>query len=57
MGRIVVEYISVDGVVEAPSGTEDFARVGWIDDFARGPEATISRSTRRWPQMRFCSVA
>ncbi len=39
MGRIVVtEYISVDGVVEAPSGTEDFARVGWIDDFTRGPE-------------------
>jgi dihydrofolate reductase len=39
MGRIVVtEYISVDGVVEAPSGTEDFERVGWIDDFGRGPE-------------------
>jgi dihydrofolate reductase len=39
MGRIVVtEYISVDGVVEAPSGTEDFARVGWTDDFTRGPE-------------------
>ena len=39
MGRIVVtEYISVDGVVEAPSGTEDFARVGWVDDFRRGPE-------------------
>jgi dihydrofolate reductase len=39
MGRIVVtEYISVDGVVEAPSGTEDFERVGWIDDFSRGPE-------------------
>ena len=39
MGRIVItEYISVDGVVEAPSGTEDFARVGWIDDFRRGPE-------------------
>ena len=39
MGRIVVtEYISVDGVVEAPSGTEDFARVGWIDYFRRGPE-------------------
>jgi dihydrofolate reductase len=38
MGRIVVtEYISVDGVVEAPSGTEEFARVGWIDDFTRGP--------------------
>jgi dihydrofolate reductase len=39
MGRVVVtEYISVDGVVEAPSGTEDFERVGWIDDFRRGPE-------------------
>jgi dihydrofolate reductase len=24
--------------VEAPSGTEDFARVGWTDDFKRGPE-------------------
>jgi dihydrofolate reductase len=39
MGRIVVtEYISVDGVVEAPSGTEDFERVGWTDPFTRGPE-------------------
>src|SRR5437868_5087590 len=39
MGRIVItEYISVDGVVEAPSGTEAFERVGWIDDFTRGPE-------------------
>jgi dihydrofolate reductase len=39
MGRIVVtEYISVDGVVEAPSGNEDFPRVGWVDDFRRGPE-------------------
>jgi len=39
MGRIVVtEYISVDGVVEAPSGMESFERVGWTDDFTRGPE-------------------
>jgi dihydrofolate reductase len=39
MGRIVVtEYISVDGVVEAPSGTEDFERVGWTDNFTRGPQ-------------------
>ena len=57
MGRIVVtEYISVDGVVEAPSGTEDFARVGWVDDFRRGPEDEF-RSTRQWHQTRFCSVA
>ena len=39
MGRIVVtEYISVDGVVEAPSGIESFERVGWTDAFSRGPE-------------------
>src|SRR5215216_3532419 len=39
MGRIIVtEYISVDGVVEAPSGNEAFERVGWTDDFSRGPE-------------------
>ena len=39
MGRIVVtEYISVDGIVEAPSGTEPFERVGWTDDFSRDPE-------------------
>ena len=39
MGRLVVtEYISVDGVVEAPSGAEAFERVGWTDDFSRGPE-------------------
>jgi dihydrofolate reductase len=39
LGRLVVtEYISVDGVVEAPSGTERFERVGWTDDFARGPD-------------------
>ena len=47
MGRIVVtEYISVDGVVEAPSGTEDFARVGWTDDFTRGPEG----ETFKWDE-------
>lgn len=39
MGRLVVtEYISVDGVVEAPSGSEQFARTGWTDQFSRGPE-------------------
>jgi dihydrofolate reductase len=39
MGRIVVTaYVSVDGIAEAPSGTEPFERVGWTDAFARGPE-------------------
>ena len=44
MGRIVVtEYISVDGVVEAPSGTESFERVGWTDAFTRGREGDQSK--------------
>ena len=39
MSRLVVtEYISVDGVVEGPSGTEKFERVGWTDHFSRGPD-------------------
>jgi dihydrofolate reductase len=39
MGRLVVtEYISADGVVEAPSGAEPFARGGWTDEFSRGPD-------------------
>ena len=44
MGRIVVtEYISVDGVVEAPSGTESFERTGWTDPFSRGSEGDRSK--------------
>jgi dihydrofolate reductase len=39
VGRLVVtEYISVDGVVEAPSGAEPFERVGWTDAFSRGQD-------------------
>lgn len=39
MGRIVVtEYMSLDGVVEAPSGDEPFERRGWTDPFSRGAE-------------------
>jgi dihydrofolate reductase len=39
MGKLVItEYISVDGVVEAPSGNEAFERIGWADGFSRGPE-------------------
>ncbi len=42
IGNIVVtEYMSVDGVVEAPSGTERFERVGWTDAFSRGVEGDM----------------
>ena len=37
MGRIVVtEFISVDGVIEDPGGSEDFKYGGWSFEFDRG---------------------
>ena len=39
MGRIVVtEFVSVDGVVEDPGGSEDFKHSGWSFEFERGEE-------------------
>jgi dihydrofolate reductase len=39
MGRIVVtEFISVDGVIEDPGGSEDFKYGGWSFEFSRGDE-------------------
>ena len=39
MGQIVVtEFISVDGVVEDPGGSEDFKYGGWSFEFSRGDE-------------------
>jgi dihydrofolate reductase len=39
MGRIVVtEFISVDGIVEDPGGSEDFKHGGWAFEFSRGEE-------------------
>ncbi len=39
MGRIVVtEFISLDGVVEDPGGSEDFKYGGWSFEFERGDE-------------------
>ena len=39
MGRIVVtEFISLDGVVEDPGGSEDFKYGGWSFEFNRGEE-------------------
>jgi len=39
MGRIVVtEFISLDGVVEDPGGSEDFKYGGWSFEFGRGEE-------------------
>ena len=39
MGRIVVtEFVSLDGVVEDPGGSEDFEHGGWSFKFSRGEE-------------------
>src|SRR5882672_10842073 len=39
MGRIVVtEFVSVDGVMEAPGGGEDYKHAGWTFKFNRGDE-------------------
>ena len=39
MGRIVVtEFVSLDGVMEAPGGGEDFKHAGWTFEINRGDE-------------------
>ena len=39
MGRIVVtEFVSLDGVMEAPGGGEDFKHAGWTFNISRGEE-------------------
>jgi dihydrofolate reductase len=39
MGKIVVtEFVSLDGVMEDPGGSEDFKHGGWAFEFSRGDE-------------------
>jgi dihydrofolate reductase len=39
MGRIVVtEFVSLDGVIEDPGGSENFKHSGWSFEFSRGEE-------------------
>ena len=39
MARIVVtEFVSLDGVIEAPGGGEDFKHAGWTFEIERGEE-------------------
>jgi dihydrofolate reductase len=39
MGRVVVtEFVSLDGVVEDPGGSEDYKHGGWSFEFDRGEE-------------------
>ncbi|HEX3609481.1 MAG TPA: dihydrofolate reductase family protein [Solirubrobacterales bacterium] len=39
MGKIVVtEFVSLDGVIEAPGGGEDYRHAGWTFEIERGAE-------------------
>ena len=39
MGRIVItEFVSLDGVMEAPGGGEDYEHAGWTFEIDRGAE-------------------
>jgi dihydrofolate reductase len=39
MGRIVVtEFVSLDGVMQAPGGSDDFRHAGWTSEIESGPE-------------------
>src|SRR3977135_3249490 len=39
MGRIIVaEFVSLDGVIEAPGGGEDYKHAGWTFEIDRGAE-------------------
>jgi dihydrofolate reductase len=41
MGRIVItEFVSLDGVVEDPGGSENFKYSGWSFEFSRGDEGS-----------------
>ena len=50
MGRIVVtEFVSLDGVVEDPGGSEDFKHGGWSFEYSRGEEGDKFKcSTATW---------
>jgi dihydrofolate reductase len=40
MGKLVVsEFVSVDGVMEAPGGEPGYKHTGWVGQFGMGPQA------------------
>ena len=48
MGKLVVtEFVSLDGVMQAPGG-EEFKYPGWSFAFDRGEDGDRTSSTRRW---------
>jgi dihydrofolate reductase len=59
MGKVVVtEFITLDGVIEAPGGGEDFVHAGWTFKMKRGPEGDAFKlnETRRSDALLFGRV-
>ena len=57
MGKIVVtEFISLDGVIEDPGGSEDYSRGGWAFDFDRGAEGDKFKLDELWEARHSCSA-
>ena len=55
MGRIVVtEFVSLDGVVEAPGGGENFKHGGWSFEISRGEEGDTVQARRNPVAPRRC---
>jgi dihydrofolate reductase len=49
MGKIVVtEFISLDGVIEDPGGSEDYRHGGWTFEIARGEEGDKFKLDELW---------
>ena len=64
MGRIVVtEFVSLDGVMEAPGGGENFKHAGWTFNISRGAEGDKFKTfgtgvtTRTWDTVKKCAAA
>ena len=49
MGRLIVtEFVSLDGVMEAPGGAEDYKHAGWSFDISRGEEGNNFKLTETY---------
>jgi hypothetical protein len=57
MGKTVIsENVSLDGVIEDPSGVEGFKHGGWVGKVTDARRPARGCSMRPWARRRSCSV-